>query len=254
MAEEQERPHMMLAQPQEQKLETELDSGPRQAGSGPARLCAVTGVVKSTDELIRFVLGPDGVAVPDIKRRLPGRGVWITGTRDALATAVARKAFSRSFRREVRVPPDFVMQAEQLLERAALDALGIARKAGKVVAGFAKVEAALAADRVVAVLHAADAGLDGVRKLTPKGRAPGAEGAKNVLVIRALSSEQLDLALGRANVVHAALLPGPESGIFLARLRRLEQFRTGDPEGKRTLAGHTVLPEADAPEAGAPEA
>src|SRR5262249_30051398 len=60
-----------------------VDAGPRKAAPGTARLCAATGEVKPVDEMIRFVLGPDGAAVPDLKRRLPGRGIWITATRQA---------------------------------------------------------------------------------------------------------------------------------------------------------------------------
>src|SRR6186997_389002 len=117
-----------------------LDSGPRKGGSATARFCVVTGEVKPVDQMIRFVLGPDGAAVPDLKRRLPGRGVWITATRQALATAVARKAFARSFKRDVRATADLVDLTDRLIERAALDALAMAHKARQVAIGFAKTE------------------------------------------------------------------------------------------------------------------
>src|ERR1700752_418818 len=125
-----------------------LDAGPRKIAPGTERFCAATGEVKPVDEMIRFVVGPDGTAVPDLRRRLPGRGIWITGTRQALAAALARKAFARSFKRDVRVAGDLVAAAERLLEQAALDALAMSRKAGKVAIGFVKVDAALAPDRV----------------------------------------------------------------------------------------------------------
>src|SRR3954462_12086141 len=112
-----------------------LDGGTRKRAPGTQRFCAVTGAVKPVEELMRFVISPDGAAVPDLKRRLPGRGIWITATRQALHTAVARKVFARSFKRDVRVTPDFVGSTEQLLERAALDALAIAHKAGSVAIG-----------------------------------------------------------------------------------------------------------------------
>jgi len=213
---------------QPQPHELGLDPGPRDGGTETARFCAATGTVKPVAEMIRFVLGPDGTAVPDLKRRLPGRGIWITGTREALASAVARKAFSRSFKRDVRLPLDFVNATERLLERSALDALAIARKAGKIAIGYAKVEAALAEQKAVALLHAVEAAADGVRKLKPKasGRADASE---RIPVVGAFTSAQLDLALGRSNVIHAALLAGPESETFLARARRLERFRTGGP-------------------------
>ena len=212
-----------------------LDSGPRQTPPGSERFCAATGAVRPVDDMIRFVLAPDGTVVPDLKRRLPGRGIWITATRPALRSALARKAFARSFKRDVRLAPDFVESTEKLIEQAALDALGMARKAGKTAIGFSKVDAALTRDRVVALIHAADAAADGVRKLNAAVRQrPDAE---NIDVIGAFTSAQLNLALGRPNVIHAALLGGPESKTVLARVARLERFRTGGmdtPENPET--------------------
>ena len=95
---------MMLAQPQDDAL----DAGPRKAAHRTERLCAATGKVLPIDDMIRFVLSPDGAAVPDLKRRLPGRGIWITATRSALGQAIARKAFARSFKREVLATPDLL--------------------------------------------------------------------------------------------------------------------------------------------------
>jgi uncharacterized protein len=205
--------------------ETELDRGPRDRGV--ERMCVATRTVRPVADLIRFVVGPDGEeAVPDLKHKLPGRGVWVTATQCALEDAVKRKAFGRGFKREVRLPADLVARTEQLLVRSALEALAIAGKASLVVAGFAKVEATLERKDVIALLHAAEAAADGVRKLdSALRRAPQAD---SIPVIRILTSEQLDLALGRPNVVHAALIAGPSSDSVLARLRRLERFRTGD--------------------------
>lgn len=213
---------MMPAQP----MDDTLDAGPRKAARGIERLCASTGTVRPVDDMIRFVVSPEGTAVPDLKRRLPGRGVWITATRSALGQAIARKAFARSFKREVRVAPDLVASTERLLERAALDALAIAFKARRVVAGFAKVEAVLVNGDAMALLHASDAAPDGVRKLNATARRNG-DGHGSIAVLHAFTSAQLDLAMGRSNVVHAALLAGPESKAVLTRLRRLERFRTG---------------------------
>jgi len=204
----------------------ELDAGPRR-GSETERLCVVTRTVKPVGEMIRFVVGPDGSVVPDLKKKLPGRGVWITGSRAVLAEAVARKAFARAFKKDVKVAPDLVETTERLVERAVLDALSIAGKAGGVVAGFGKVEAALGRQAVVALLHASDAGPDGVAKLRgPLQQRPDAD---KIVIVREFNSAQLDLALGRSNVVHAALLAGPPSYTFLARFERLERFRAGKP-------------------------
>ena len=204
--------------------DVELDSGPH--ARGPERLCVVTRAVRPVDDLIRFVIGPEGEAVPDVKSKLPGRGVWVTGTQAAVGEAIKRKAFTRGFKREVRLPADLVVRTERLLESAVLDALAMAGKAGLVVTGFAKTEAALERDDIVAVLHAAGAAADGIRKLEAAWRRRGTGEAP--VVIGFLSSAQLDLALSRPNVIHAALLAGPVSETFLARCRRLERFRTGD--------------------------
>jgi uncharacterized protein len=213
---------MMLAQP----MEDALDAGPRAAARGTERLCAATGTVRPIDDMIRFVLSPDGAAVPDLKRRLPGRGIWITATRAALDSAIARKAFSRSFKCEVRIAPDLIDSTERLLERGALDALAIAYKAGRMTVGFAKVEASLDEGDAGALIHASDAAPDGVRKLNAAARRN--DDNRSVALIRAFTTAQLSLALGRPNVVHAALLGGPESRTFVARAARLERFRTGD--------------------------
>jgi uncharacterized protein len=214
----------MIAATQESESAVELDRGPRAVER--TRMCAVSRDIRPISELIRFVIGPDGTAIPDVKNKLPGRGLWLTATREALTEAIKRKVFARAFRREVRLPPDLAEQTERLLERAVLDALAMAGKAGSVAAGFVKTEAALEHEEVIAVLHAAGAAADGVRKLQANAHrhrlgAPPVE-------IGFLTTAQLDLALNRPNVVHAALLAGPASETFLARCRRLERFRTGD--------------------------
>ncbi|SRR6266545_795466 len=212
----------------------DLDTGPRR--SPPERLCVATRTVKPVTEMIRFVVGPDGAVVPDVKHKLPGRGVWVTARRAAVTAAVARKAFGRSFKRDVRVSPDLVAMTEQLLERSALDALAMAHKAGRVAAGFAKVEAALAGEPVVGLIHAADASPEGVRKLDAAARRRFAGEKDRLAVVATFNSMQLDLALGRSNVVHAALLAGPASTGLLARCQSLERFRSEDPSAGEGIA------------------
>jgi len=219
-----------------QSTDSELDTGPHDRER--ERLCVSTRTVRPVADLIRFVVGPNGEAVPDLKRKLPGRGVWVTATQDALGDAIKRKAFARGFKREVRLPADLLSRTERLLETAALDALAMAGKAGLVAAGFSKAATALANGEVAVLLHAAEAAADGVRKLDAvlRRRLRG----HPVPVIGFLTSAQLDLALGRPNVIHAALLAGPASDTFLARLRRLEGFRTGDlaPQAGNTAYGN----------------
>lgn len=212
----------------------EIDRGPR--GRDRTRLCAATREVQPVSELMRFVVGPDGEVVPDIRSRLPGRGIWVTATRDALGEAIKRKVFSRGFKREVRLPSNFIGRTEQLLERSVLDALAMAGKAALVATGFSRAERALREDKVVAIVHAAEASADGIHKLEAASRRRAGEPP---VVIGFLASAQLDLALNRPNVVHAALLAGPASETFLARCRRLERFRTGDQHNQAADAAPT---------------
>jgi hypothetical protein len=213
----------------------DFDTGPRSLGAGAERLCVVTRQVKPVDEMIRFVAGPHGEVVPDLKRKLPGRGVWVTATRADLAQAVKRGAFAKGFGRAVTVSSDFVQATEHLLERSALDALAIAAKAGQVVAGFGKVETALVRRQALAVLHASDAAADGARKMEAM-RREAEKDSRRIAVIPLFLSAQLDLALGRPNVVHAALLAGPATETFIARCARLDRFRAEKPERQERTA------------------
>ncbi len=192
-------------------------------GRARERSCAVTRAVKSPHELLRFVVGPDGTLTPDIKCRLPGRGVWVTCSRATLEEAIRRKAFSRSLKTELRVPDGLADLVDRLLATDARQALSLANKAGLVVAGFAKVEAALGKGRVAALVSASDGSEEGRRKL----RQAAARTALDIPAITHFSSGDLDLALGRENAIHAALLAGPASDAFLARCARLAAFRLG---------------------------
>jgi len=205
------------------------DLGAHAAAAARERLCVATRQVRPVGELIRFVVGPDGAVVPDVKRRLPGRGVWITARRHLVEDAVRRRIFGRGFRADVRVSMDLGDELDRLLEQSALNALSIAHKAGAVVLGFTKVEIALAAaPPVVALVRARDAGEESGRRLVAalKRREECAAEAK---IVEAFTSAQLDLAFGRLNVVHAALLAGRASETFLARWRFLEYFRADNP-------------------------
>jgi uncharacterized protein len=221
-------PHMEVA-PMEvaQMGHDDLDAGPRKTAPGAERFCAATGTVRPVADMIRFVVSPDGLAVADLKRRLPGRGLWITATRQALRTAMTRKVFGRGFKRDVRVAPDMIEATELLMEQGALAALAIAHKAGKVAIGFAKAEQALSRVRLAALIRAADASPDGARKLDAAVRRRLDPEDGQIAVIDTFTSAQLDLALGRSNVIHAALLAARESDTFMARAELLDRFRTG---------------------------
>jgi predicted RNA-binding protein YlxR (DUF448 family) len=194
---------------------------------GPLRLCALTRTQKPVDELIRFVLAPDGCVVPDLARRLPGRGVWITATRQDVAAAARQRVFARSLKRPARVPQDLPGQVERLLVARLTQAISIANKAGLVVAGFGKVEEALDKGKAAVLVHAAEAAADGVSKLDRKFRALAPQEAAAPSIVRDLGSAELSLAMGRPNVIHAAASEGGATRKILQEARRLRFYRGG---------------------------
>lgn len=192
-------------------------------GDGPLRRCIVTRAELSQDDMIRFVLAPDGAPVPDLARRLPGRGAWVTARRDVVAEAVRISAFAKSFKRPVRAAGDLPDQIERLLVRRLGETLSLANKAGLVVAGFAKVEAVITSGRAKVLFHARDGAEDGIRKLDHRLHAIGGD---DIPAIRELDIHDLSLALGRENVVHAALEDGGATRRVLAEALRLRHYRT----------------------------
>jgi len=192
------------------------------------RLCAVTRTELPVDELIRFVVGPDERIFPDLACRLPGRGVWVAATHGSVAKAVKTKAFARSLKRTVAVGEDLADEVARLLHRRLPEALALANKAGLVVAGFSKVEEAIASGRLATLIHASDASHDGVAKLDGKyarlARLGAAATARPPRIDRSLSSAELSLALGRSNVIHAALTAGGAANRFERESERLERY------------------------------
>jgi hypothetical protein len=212
----------------------ELDHGPRTDKSATMRMCAVSRKVRPTGELIRFVVAPTGEVTADLKRKLPGRGLWVSASRQAVAEAVRRHQFERGFKRDVRVVPTLAGDTEALLERFVVEALAMATKAGQVVSGFAKVADTLEREGPIkALIHASDGAADGIRKLDAIVRQIGRnrDETAEIPVVNALTSEQLDLALGRSNVIHAALLAGPASNTFLSRSHMLVRYRMAGDDG-----------------------
>jgi len=210
----------------------DLDNGPRTDRAATMRMCAVSREVRPIDELIRFVVSPQGDVIPDLKRKLPGRGLWVSASRRTVAEAVRRHQFSKGFKRDVRVAPTLPADTEALLVRSATEALAMAAKAGQVVSGFAKVEGLLEQGRADALIHASDGAADGIRKLD----AIAGQRSRNIgeshdfPIVTVLTSAELDLALGRSNVIHAALLAGPASKTFLSRCQILVRYRTADDD------------------------
>jgi predicted RNA-binding protein YlxR (DUF448 family) len=188
--------------------------------SAPERRCIVTGETKGRADLVRFVVGPDGAVVPDLKGDLPGRGLWVTASRPAVETAVARRLFAKAARANVAAAADLADLTERLLARRAGELLGLANRAGLVAAGFEKTRARLVRGEAAALVGARDGAADGRRKLRALAGA--------IPVIEALSSAELDLALGRGNVIHAALAAGGLTLRFVTETTRLSGFRDAD--------------------------
>ena len=218
------------------RLEATSSSGTQATQGHPQRRCAVTRAHRPKGDLIRFVLGPDGAIVPDLKEKLPGRGVWLTAAHETIADAVKRKAFGRALKAEAIVPDSLATKVEALLNEAALGALAIANKAGEVVFGHSKIEEALAEtasatkagpakSNVIALVHAAEAAEDGCRKLDGKARA--ITQGRGLPAICVFTADELSLASGRANVIHAALIQGGAARKFLVEASRVERYRKG---------------------------
>jgi hypothetical protein len=194
--------------------------------SGPERTCAATGWKGPPEAMLRFALSGDGVVTPDIRRRLPGRGVWIRLDAAAVRQAAAKQVFARAFRAKAEATTGLADEVDRLLEADALQFLSLVNKAGQIVAGAFKVETAIASGKIVGLIHASDGAADGARKLDRQLRDDLGEPAATPR-INIFTSRQLDLALGRSNVIHAALIAGEASSAFLAKVERLTQFRTG---------------------------
>jgi len=215
----------------------DLDNGPRTDKSATMRMCAVSREVRPIAELIRFVVSPQGEVVADIKRKLPGRGLWVTASRRAVAEAVRRNQFSKGFKRDIRAAATLPADTEALLVRSCTEALAMVAKAGQVASGFSKVEGALREGQAAALIHASDGAADGIRKLDAivrQKRANPDESQENPIefpIVNVLTSAELDLALGRSNVIHAALLAGPASKTFLSRCQILVRYRLDDDDG-----------------------
>ncbi len=182
-----------------------VDSGDGPGASAPERTCILTREVGARERLIRLALDGDGRVFPDLAARAPGRGAWLAPDRELIATAAAkgklRGALMRAFKTtSVTVPDDLAEQIASGLERRALDRLGLENKAGHLIWGSDRITDALAAGRARLLLHAADAADDGMAKLDARARAGGA-----VAVVLPAGRTELSLALGRENVVHAAV-------------------------------------------------
>jgi predicted RNA-binding protein YlxR (DUF448 family) len=207
----------------------EQSSAEPQAANPRERRDIVSGEVMEEAQLIRFVAGPDGAVVPDLARKLPGRGLWVAADRAAVATAAKKGLFSRAAKAKLAAAPDLADQVEMLLRRRLLSGLGLARRAGDLTSGFEKVSAAIAAGRAAWLVEASDGAADGRRKLLAlarkQSRAPG--------LIGVFSATELSLALGLENVIHTAFLAGRTADRWAQDVHRLSGFCPLLPESWR---------------------
>jgi uncharacterized protein len=194
------------------------------------RECALTRETKSVEDLVRFVVSPDGSIFPDVDAKAEGRGVWVTLGHKEVAEAVKKKAFAKSLKTSVTVPDDLAGLTEKHLQARFLGALSMTRKAGQILTGGTKVKAAIEAGEIIALLTATDAADDGRKKMAGslKGYEKAAEEAGfdgvSVPHLELLDSTQLGLALGLENVIHAALTKGAAAQSALEKGLRLARF------------------------------
>lgn len=187
------------------------------------RRCIVTQAVRPTSELLRFVLDPAGEVVADLRHKLPGRGVWVTASAAHVAAAERRRLFGRAFKAQATVAPGLADRVAAQLRDAALSALSLARKAGELVMGFAKADAAIQGGRVLALIEASDAAPNGVEKLE-RAAARHKTPAAPIRIVRTFNAEEMGLALGRTHVIHAALLAGRAGAFVLHQIDALARF------------------------------
>jgi hypothetical protein len=205
-----------------------LAAVPDNEGALRERRCIATGAILPEDKLVRFVVGPDGAIVPDIDAKLPGRGLWLSAARAVMDKAEARD-FAKAAKAKVSVPAALAAHVERLIAARMQSDLGLARRAGQLAVGFDNVLRALdGKKRPRVLLQAADAAADGRKKLDAALKTRGLK----CPVIGILTRAELSLALGRENVVHAAIGPGTLAERLLLNSARLAGLRTAQTAGK----------------------
>jgi len=190
------------------------------------RHCVLTGETKLKEDLIRFVVGPNDEVTPDIKASLPGRGVWLCAQKATIEEAVKRKSFHRGFAKSVEVGPEIAQQVDDLLKKAALGQLKMANKAGNVVYGFTKLMAALEKETIIAIIHAQEASKPEAGKLDYRFRTnleQSGVSAQNFCKkpFNGFKTQELSLAFGAANVIHAGL---KDDGAAKAAIKAMTRY------------------------------
>lgn len=180
------------------------------------RKCIVTGQILDKGQLLRFTLTPDNEIVPDLKKKLPGKGVYVVNSKKALLKAISGGLFGKALKAKVNVDEGLAAQVEKVLSKQALDAVSLARKAGVLVLGLDKVTEVLKKNKVAFLLEAADAGEDGHHRIVLQ--------AKDLEIFNLFKSEELDKELAKENTVHLAFLKGDMAKMVREAFVRLTSF------------------------------
>ena len=197
---------------------------PKDRENGPERKCIATGEVRPVDKLVRFVVGPEGQVVPDLAGKLPGRGIWVSATPDALTKAATKGLFARAAKQPVKVPDDLANLVEVQLGKRVIDLISLARKGGYAVAGYEKVKSLLQMEDASVLIQASDGSERGKSKLsTPHGGK----------FIGWLTADELGRAFGKQTTIHAALRAGGLSKRVVEEAMRLQGLRVSDGEKTR---------------------
>lgn len=215
------------------------------AGGPGERTCIVTRALLPQSRLLRFVAGPDGLIVPDLRARLPGRGVWVSLSHGRVAEAARKNLFARALKRKVGVPDGLADQVAGLLARDALQMLALANKAGAVITGFDKI--AGLSWPIAMIVQATDGSPAELERLVRHCRGRGAGGAAPE-VFRLFTSRELALSIGREHVIHAALSVQGVSAVFGGRARRYAEYKNDGPAVSAMAPTSGPAGIADAPE------
>ena len=194
------------------------------------RKCILTGQSLEPVEMIRFVLGPFGEVVPDIEEKLPGKGMWVTSCYETISKTVEKRSFERSTHQKVLISSGFLENIERKLVDRAVSAVGLARRAGLILAGHAKIDRALRQGKVLCIIEAKDGAASGRNKLTRID--------PSIPILDCVYEKELARAFEQRNAVHLAITVDDENGNdglmakFEKDFGRLEQFRKSNKNVK----------------------
>ena len=196
------------------------------------RMCIVTRESLDADAMIRFVAGPDGTVVPDLKRVLPGRGCSVKADRALVEKAVQKNIFARALKKDVKPAADLAAQVDRLLVMQMTGMMNMARKAGQFLSGTTKVDNAVRSGVALAVFHATDAAADGIRKIASarKAWAMTMDVPEEPPAFRSMSYEEMQELMGDNAFIHAVALAGQAGEGVVKRAKLLETYRGGSSD------------------------